>query len=207
MKEALDKILQFLRDKPFALLLVASLLIIVVSVIDFSDARNWNVQPATSFHHVPLIIGGILLLFAIATLFAGQKAATPFYNLSGEWSYQVRTVDGDLSHSGHCTMTQDSITLGLDGYRTRARKLVGGTVVESDVYVHWYSVWGQICGDKKVRFEYYIDLPMSKVGAVCRLDVSGDAKTMAGDYYLLPPFSDDTLNATHGGITFTRRAG
>ena len=77
----MDKILQFLRDNPFALLLVVGLLIIVVSVLDFTDAKNWNVQPAASPHYGPLTVGGVLLLAAIVTLFAGQKR--PSFDLSG----------------------------------------------------------------------------------------------------------------------------
>lgn len=127
-----------------------------------------------------------------------------FPNLSGNWNYEVLTPEGERSHSGICKIVQKGSFLKLDGYRKRYRKRLGDSITEVATHNHWHSTWCQICCDGKIRVDYIIALEDVKVSAVCVLDISEDGRELTGDYFLLPPFSDTTLNAKHGSITFSK---
>lgn len=77
-------------------------------------------------------------------------------------------------------------------------------MLDSKVHRRWYSEWSQICEDGRVRVDYRIVLEDFLARAVCILDVHAGGQNMSGDYHLLPPFQDKTLNATLGHIEFTR---
>lgn len=135
---------------------------------------------------------------------AMSSDATELQDLTGQWRYEVVTPAGERSHSGHCSIKQTGRSLEFDGVRTHYRERVGRRVLDSKVHRRWYSEWSQICEDGRVRVDYRIVLEDFLARAVCILDVHAGGQNMSGDYHLLPPFQDKTLNATLGHIEFTR---
>ena len=135
-----------------------------------------------------------------------------FPDVEGRWQYTVETADREVSHKGDCIIQQAGSALRIQGTRRYTCTTAGGGGKCHEVSIPWSSNWAEVCADSALRFDYHIALPEAHhhgqmIEAICRLRL--DTKkplTMAGNYYMLPPFEESTLNCQWGVITFTKMA-
>lgn len=132
------------------------------------------------------------------------------HNVEGRWEYEVTTASKDFSHKGDCHIRQKGNNIQLQGVRHFTSSLKVGRKVCLAVNIPWSSDWAQICDDDILRFHYHIAIVEPRRGgkyieAVCRLELTSKKPTeMTGNYYMLPPFDEATLNCKWGAIVFRK---
>jgi hypothetical protein len=135
-----------------------------------------------------------------------------FPDLAGRWQYSVETANREASHKGECVIQQAGRALRIQGTRRYTCTAAGGGGECREVAIPWNSNWAEVCADSALRFDYHIALPDNThhgkmIEAICRLRLdTKKPSTMAGNYYMLPPFEESTLNCQWGTVTFTRMA-
>ncbi len=153
------------------------------------------------------IVATLGLLAAFITL-DGRLSTTP--NVEGRWEYTVDTADMEFSHKGDCYIRQDGEKIQIQGARRYTCALKSRRKVCQAVNVSWESDWAHLYDDNILRFEYHIAIAEPRRGgkyidAICRLNITSKKPSeMSGNYYMLPPFDESTLNCKWGTITFRR---
>lgn len=130
---------------------------------------------------------------------SGLCMNVPNYNLTGDWSYEVKDHNESYSHEGICKIVQhdNGMIEFKDGKRTQTTR--GKKVIKHEPHVKWSSLWGQTTMDKKIRSEYLIELPERCALGYFVLDCPNESATeIKGDYHMLSP---DVL---FGKITFKK---
>lgn len=152
----------------------------------------------------------IVLLGSLATFIASDSRLSPVPHLAGRWGYEVTTADKEFSHKGDCDIHQERLKVRIQGVRRYTCSLESRRKVCRAVDIPWGSDWAQICDDNVLRFDYHIAIAEPRRGgkyieAICYLKLtSRKPKEMAGNYYMLPPFNEATLNAKWGSIVFRK---
>jgi hypothetical protein len=128
-------------------------------------------------------------------------------NLVGKWEYQFLVI-GRLTVWGGVVeidqaKTEFGVKLGLTGQRQWEED--PGKVLANPI--DWYSDWGTICHDGKIRFTYRIKSPEGNVdgyvvGNIGKQQNCRRPDIIKGQFYQLPPHS----NPAHGTIELRRMA-
>ena len=197
-------LVDLLQGRASYLLLLVGILSVWVSTIRVEDLGKLKIEPREKVSKA-LLVFGIATLGLSAAFYLIPERLTPYPDVAGRWSYEVRNGLGEFSHKGDCVIRQDGPNLAIQGTRRWTCRRVNGQYMCVRVNAPWSSKWAQVCGDGRVRFDYVIGLAEEHVTGYCSLerqDKSG--KVMNGFYYMLPPFRPETLNARHGEIVFRR---
>lgn len=147
----------------------------------------------------------------LATFITLTERFSPTPNVEGRWEYTVDTADNKFSHKGDCHIRQDGEKILIQGARRYTCLLKSQSRVCQAVNISWESDWAH-CDDSALRFEYHIAIAEPRRGgkyidAICRLNITSKNPTeMSGNYYMLPPFDESTLNCQWGSITFRKLA-
>lgn len=148
----------------------------------------------------------------LATFITLDERLSPTPKVEGRWEYTVYTANMEFSHKGDCHIRQKGEQIQIQGARRYSCSLKSRRKVCQAVNVSWESDWAQLCDDNVLRFEYHIAIAEPHRGgkyidAICRLNITAKRPSeMAGNYYMLPPFDESTLNCKWGTITFTKLA-
>ena len=123
------------------------------------------------------------------------------YDVSGKWEYFVYGHDRKYKHYGRCIIRQSLSRIVLNGERIKTQNRdtlqaswCDNSRMHEEGPIKWYSTWGEIGNDSKIRIEYDIHLPIddkySRVVAYCIFepeinDSDTDVKCLNGKYYHL----------------------
>ena len=144
-----------------------------------------------------------------------QEIATPRaggtrgrINLVGRWQYVFRVIGRSTEWGGVVEIDQAETDFGVEVTLTGQRhweKDPRKKVLANPI--GWYSDWGTISHDEKIRFSYRIKSPAGNVdgfavGSIGKLPNRRRPDTITGQFYKLPP----DPNATHGTIELLRMA-
>ncbi len=146
----------------------------------------------------------------LATFITIDNLHSPKHYLEGRWEYEVTTASKEFSHKGDCYIRQTGDTVQLQGVRQYTCSLKARRKICQPVNIPWKSDWAQVCDDNILRFHYHIAIAEPRRGgkhieAICRLELTSQKPTeMTGNYYMLPPFDEATLNCKWGAIVFRR---
>lgn len=152
----------------------------------------------------------VTLIGLLVTFVTTDNRFSPAYNLKGRWEYEVTTADAQFSHKGDCHIHQQYQELQIQGVRRYTCSLKSRRKVCKAVNISWSSDWAYICDDNTLRFDYSIAIAEPRRGgdyiqAICRLELTSTEPTeMTGNYYMLPPFDETTLNCKWGTIVFRK---
>jgi hypothetical protein len=152
----------------------------------------------------------IVLIGSLATFIASETRLSSVPNLAGHWEYEVTTGDKEFSHKGDCDIHQEGLKVRIQGVRRYTCSLEAKRKICKAVDIPWGSDWAQICDDEVLRFDYHIAIAEPRRGgkyieAICCLKLTSKRpKEMAGNYYMLPPFHEATLNAKWGSVVFRK---
>jgi len=151
------------------------------------------------------ILAALGLLATFITL-DERLSLTP--NVKGRWEYTVVTGGMGFSHKGECHIQQDGEKIRIQGARRYTCSLTSRRKICQAVNISWESDWAHLYDDNILRFEYHIAIAEPHQGgkyidAICRLKITSKKPSeMSGNYYMLPPFEESTLNCKWGTITF-----
>jgi hypothetical protein len=166
-------------------------------------AVAWFVS-APDWEPVIAIVGALAAFVTLSESFS----RTP--QVEGRWEYTVVTGDAEFSHKGDCYIKQEGEKLRIQGARRYSCALKARRKVCKSVNISWESDWAHLYDDNVLRFEYHIAIAEPRRGgayidAICRLNITSPKPSeMTGNYYMLPPFAEATLNCKWGTITFRR---
>jgi hypothetical protein len=156
-------------------------------------------------HWHPLVVSIGLLAGLVAS---DERLFSSTPKVEGRWQYEVTTSDKEFSHKGDCHIHQEGLKVRVQGVRRYTCSMEGRRRISKPVDIPWSSDWAQICDDGVFRFEYHIAITEPRRGgkyieAICTLKlISKNPREMSGNYYMLPPFDEATLNCKWGSVVF-----
>ncbi|MEM6459925.1 MAG: hypothetical protein AAF710_11105 [Planctomycetota bacterium] len=186
------------------MILIGSILVLS-ALVTVNDLKRLDFTLYETPRYPALISGFALVVVGLIGHFFRDQAK-PQKQVRGKWYYEVSGASGLFTHSGECEITQNGTFVKLHGTRRAIGINSDGKQTLKRVTIPWSSVYGNVCHDDFLRFEYTIDLPETgTLRAICRLNINHKKpKQMNGDYYMLPPIPEGTLNTRSGHVLFRK---
>jgi hypothetical protein len=107
----------------------------------------------------------------------------PVSNVSGNYEYEITCSDSRVTFLGECRIKQEGRRLHFSGER---KKQIDGDEIEN-VSIAWFSQWGEICLDNKIRLDYSLTVNGGVRGyAALVVEAEPDEQdTLVGEFHLL----------------------